>query len=72
MRQVAITGIGAKKFGKHQDRSITSLGGEGCLRAIRDANVKPQDIEVAYACNAIHLLLSCAGLRKRAITDFEE
>jgi acetyl-CoA acetyltransferase len=53
MRQVAIIGIGATKFGKHQDRSITSIGVEACLKAIRDANVKPKDIQVAYAGNAV-------------------
>jgi len=51
MREVAIVGIGGTKFGSHTDRSIRDLGVEACLKAIRDANVKPKDIEIAYAGN---------------------
>lgn len=51
MRQVAIIGIGGTKFGKHREKSITDLGVEACLKAIYDANVKPRDIQVAYAGN---------------------
>ncbi len=51
MREVAIVGIGGTKFGRHSDRSIRDLGVEACLKAIRDANIKPMDIELAYAGN---------------------
>ncbi len=51
MREVAVIGIGGTKFGKHTERSITDLGVEACLKAIRDANIKPKDIETAYAGN---------------------
>ena len=51
MREVAVIGIGGTKFGNHTDRSIRDLGVEASLKAIRDANVKPKDIEIAYAGN---------------------
>lgn len=51
MRQVAIIGIGGTKFGKHTEKSILDLGVEACLKAIYDANVKPRDIQLAYAGN---------------------
>jgi acetyl-CoA C-acetyltransferase len=53
MREVAIIGIGGTKFGKHANRSLTDIGVEACLKAIRDANIKPKDIEIAYAGNAV-------------------
>ncbi|MFH1625090.1 MAG: thiolase family protein, partial [Pseudomonadota bacterium] len=42
---------GSTRCGKHSDRSITDLGVEACLKAITDANMKPKDIELAYAGN---------------------
>ncbi len=51
MREVAVIGIGGTKFGKHSDRSIRDIGLEACLKAIRDAGVKPKEIEWAYAGN---------------------
>ena len=51
MREVAVIGIGGMKFGKYSDRSITDLGVEACLNAIKDANVRPKDIQLAYAGN---------------------
>lgn len=51
MREVAIIGIGGTKFGKYSDRSIRDLGVEACLKAIRDADIKPKDIQIAYAGN---------------------
>ncbi len=53
MREVAIIGIGGTKFGKHTDRSLADLGVEACLKAIKDAGVKPKDIEMAYVGNAV-------------------
>jgi acetyl-CoA acetyltransferase len=53
MRDVAIVGIGGTKFGKHSDRSLTDIGVEACLKAIKDANIKPKDIQLAYVGNAL-------------------
>ncbi|MEW6440276.1 MAG: thiolase domain-containing protein [bacterium] len=51
MREVAVIGIGGTKFGKQPDRSIRDIGLEACLKAMRDAGVRPKDIGVAYAGN---------------------
>ncbi|MEW5723870.1 MAG: thiolase family protein [Thermodesulfobacteriota bacterium] len=74
MRNVAIIGIGGTKFGKHLDRSVTDLGIEACLKAIRDAGVRPKDIQLAYAGNLAQwewgqgLLIGQLVLRELGIT----
>ena len=74
MREVAVIGIGGIKFGKHQDKSLTDMGIEACLKAIRDAGVKPKEIEVAYAGNLAQwewgqgLLIGQLVLRELGIT----
>ncbi len=50
MRDVAVIGVGGTKFGK-DTRSLRDIGIEACLKAIRDANVRPKDIQCAYAGN---------------------
>jgi acetyl-CoA acetyltransferase len=74
MRDVAIIGIGGTKFGKYPNISITDLGVEACLTAIKDANVNPQDIQLAYAGNFAQwqwgqgLLIGQVVLRELGIT----
>lgn len=74
MRDVAIIGIGGTKFGKHTDKSLRDLGVEACLSAIRDAKVKPKDIQLAYAGNLAQwewgqgLLIGQIVLREIGIT----
>ncbi len=51
MREVAIIGVGGTKFGKFPHLSLTDMGVEACLKAIRDAGIKPAEIELAYAGN---------------------
>jgi acetyl-CoA C-acetyltransferase len=74
MRDVAIIGIGGTKFGKYPNASITDLGVEACLTAIKDANVKPKDIQLAYAGNLAQwqwgqgLLIGQVVLRELGIT----
>jgi len=74
MQEVAVIGVGGTKFGKHPDRSVTDLGIEACLKAIRDAGVKPKEIEVAYAGNLAQwewgqgLLIGQLVLRELGIT----
>ena len=75
MREVAIVGIGATKFGKYPDKPITELGFEACLKAIRDANIKPREIELAYAGNLAQwewgqgLFIGQVVLRELGITN---
>lgn len=74
MREVAIIGIGGTKFGKYPNVSITDLGMEACIAAIKDANVSPQDIQLAYAGNLAQwqwgqgLLIGQVVLRELGIT----
>jgi len=74
MRNVAIVGIGGTKFGKYTHMSIREIGEEACLKAIRDANIHPKDIQLAYAGNAIQwewgqgLLIGHDVLRELGIT----
>lgn len=53
MRDVYIVGVGMTVFGKHPDRSLRDLGGEACVKAIRDAGVDSKDIEAGYCGNAL-------------------
>jgi len=74
MRDVAVIGIGGTRFGKYPEKSITDFGVEACLKAIRDANVKPKDIQLAYAGNLAQwqwgqgLLIGQVVLREIGIT----
>jgi acetyl-CoA acetyltransferase len=56
MRDVFIVGVGQTVFGKHE-RSLRSLGGEACVNALRDAGVKPLDIEAGYCGNGLAVAL---------------
>ncbi|MGB7631607.1 MAG: thiolase family protein, partial [Candidatus Deferrimicrobium sp.] len=74
MRAVAIAGIGGIRFGKYSDRSLRVLGEEACIKAIRDAGMKPRDIQLAYVGNLAQwewgqgLLIGHSVLREIGIT----
>jgi acetyl-CoA acetyltransferase len=53
MRDVAVIGIGGTKFGSYPDRSIREFAEDACIMAIKDAGVKPKDIECVYAGNFV-------------------
>jgi len=40
-------------FGKHLERSLRDLGREACLAALRDAGVRPSEVESGYCGNAL-------------------
>jgi len=82
VRAVAIAGIGGMRFGKYGDRSLRVLGEEACIKAIRDAGMKPRDIQLAYVGNLAqwewgqglligHYVLREIGLTKIPITRVE-
>jgi benzoylsuccinyl-CoA thiolase BbsB subunit len=48
MRDVAVIGVGQSTFGKFPQKTATELGREAVLATIKDAGVKPRDIQVAY------------------------
>lgn len=62
MRRVAVIGVGMSLFGKQPERSLVDLGVEASRAAIKDAGVKPKDIQVCYCANYAHI--TCA-LRRR-------
>jgi len=53
VREVYIIGAAMTQFGKHPDRSLRSLGFEACLNALRDAGVRPKEIEAGFCGNAL-------------------
>jgi acetyl-CoA acetyltransferase len=71
---VAIAGIGGMRFGKYGDRSLRVLGEEACIKAIRDAGMKPREIQLAYVGNLAQwewgqgLLIGHSVLREIGIT----
>lgn len=48
MRKVHVLGIGSTNFGKFPDSSATSLGRTAAIAALKDAAIKPRDIQAAY------------------------
>jgi acetyl-CoA acetyltransferase len=48
MRDVVVVGVGMTEFGKHYNRTIKELGEEAIWKALKDANIDPMDIQVAY------------------------
>jgi acetyl-CoA acetyltransferase len=53
LRDVVVAGIGETKFGKHTGRSISDIGAEACIKAVKDADVGHRQVQVAtggYAC----------------------
>lgn len=52
LRPVAVIGVGMSLFGKQPQKTIIELGIEACGAAIKDAGIKPKDVEVCYCANA--------------------
>ncbi|MBT8357876.1 MAG: thiolase domain-containing protein [Desulfobacterales bacterium] len=53
MRDVVVLGAGMTIFGKQPDRSIREMGEEAAFLALRDAGVKPGDIQAAWCGNVL-------------------
>jgi acetyl-CoA acetyltransferase len=54
MRNVAVIGVGLTKFEWNPDRSVREMGEEAIWKAIKDANISPKDIQIAY-CGTVGL-----------------
>lgn len=61
MRDVWIVGAGMSPFGVFPDLGVKELGAMACLRALKDAGVKPNQIEMVYCGNAAAGVLSPQG-----------
>ncbi|QDX82462.1 thiolase [Denitratisoma sp. DHT3] len=78
-----VAGVGMTPFGKHLDKSIKWLGGQAVLDAIKDAGIRPEEIEAAYVGNCAagtvtgqesirgQVVLSSVGLGKFPIINIE-
>ena len=53
MRDVYVLGIGQTVFGKHGNLTVNDLGAAATLAAVKDAEISPQEFQVAY-CGGIH------------------
>ncbi|MBI5921732.1 MAG: thiolase family protein [Betaproteobacteria bacterium] len=51
--KVFVAGIGVLPFGKHVERSVTSLAVEAGLLALRDAGVAPREIGMGFFANVL-------------------
>jgi len=52
MREVCVIGVGMTNFGKFPEKSVLEFGIEASYKAIKDANINPRLIQVAYAGHA--------------------
>jgi 3-oxoacyl-[acyl-carrier-protein] synthase III len=53
MRKVAVVGIGETKFSGPQTKTEVELFAEAATDAMKDANVKPKDIQALYMGNCL-------------------
>ncbi|MGZ3749251.1 MAG: thiolase family protein, partial [Pseudobdellovibrionaceae bacterium] len=52
MPSAAVIGIGMIPFGKHPERSIVDMGSEAAFLALKDAGIKPAQIDACFFANA--------------------
>ena len=83
MRDVAVIGVGMTNFGKYLDTPIKELGRVATWDAIKDADISPKDIQIAYVGNAClgvitgqamvlgQIILKEVGIRGIPITNVE-
>ena len=51
MRPVDIIGVGITNFGKHIEKSLVELGGKVAIEALKDAGVKPSEVNAGVFAN---------------------
>lgn len=51
MRKVVALGVGMTKFGKFPDLPVEQLGRDAVWAAMKDAGIRPKDVQVAYLGN---------------------
>jgi benzoylsuccinyl-CoA thiolase BbsB subunit len=72
VRDVAVIGVGMTKFGRFPETSFEDLGREAIMNAIKDADIKPKEIEFGYCGNVYGGM--CMGqrlLKEIGIADIE-
>lgn len=58
MRKVFVTGVGMTQFGKLPDESLRKLGATAFWEAVKDADINPKRIEIAYVANSLAGLIT--------------
>jgi acetyl-CoA acetyltransferase len=53
VRKVDVIGVGLTSFGKHTDKSFMDLGAIAILQALKDANIKPIELDVGFCSYAL-------------------
>lgn len=53
MASVTVSGVGAVPFGKHLDRTLSSLAEEAAGHALKDAGVDAEEIDAVFFSNAL-------------------
>ena len=83
MRDVAVIGVGMTHFGKFLDIPLKELGRMATWDSLKDAGMRPRDIQIAYignACASIltgrtmvlgQIILEEVGIRRIPITNIE-
>lgn len=61
MISVAVVGAGMTHFGKHPEKSLVDMAGDAALLALRDAGIKPAQVEACFFAN---------GFASRLFGDF--
>lgn len=57
LRSAYVGGVGMTAFGRHAERSLSDLGREACVVALRDAQLPPSAVQAAYCGNAMAALV---------------
>lgn len=72
MRKVAVIGVGQSTFGKFPGKSVVELGREAVWAALKDANIRPKDIQFAYASRLYDTFVTGQNILKEVgIADIE-
>jgi benzoylsuccinyl-CoA thiolase BbsB subunit len=72
MREVAVLGVGQSRFGKFPEKSAVELGREAVWAAIKDAGIRPKDIQVAYASRLYDIFVTAQDVLKEVgVTSIE-
>jgi benzoylsuccinyl-CoA thiolase BbsB subunit len=72
MREVAVLGIGQSQFGKFPEKTVTELGRQAVTESIKDAGIRPRDIQVAYTSRLyLEMITGQVILKEIGITDIE-
>ena len=53
MREVCVIGVGIHRFGRFPDKTFIDLGAKATLEALKDANIRWEQIQAAY-CGSVY------------------